>query len=66
MGIIAIGTLSFLTIQNISHPKYYDIKISGLEEEYNIGKNITGNVILEGYETGCGTLKIKPMDKQSF
>ncbi|MGI0077842.1 MAG: hypothetical protein ACREAU_10645, partial [Nitrosopumilaceae archaeon] len=59
MTAMAIGILSFLTIQNVSHQEYLDIEISGLEEEYNIGEDIAGNVILDGYGTGCGTLKIE-------
>jgi hypothetical protein len=58
LAAIGVGILSFLIIQNVTHQEYLDIEISGLKAEYNIGEDVAGDVILEGYGTGCGTLKI--------
>jgi len=59
LAAIAIGILSILTLQNVSHQEYLDIEISELKKEYKLGEDITGNVILDGYSTMCGNLKIE-------
>lgn len=54
-----------LVLPEIDKKPYVDVTILGLQESYNVDEPVRFSALIEGYETGCGTVKAIMTEKES-